>query len=213
MSVNRVTVTISVVGAIFFGVAALLLFVVQYVLGFRAMLNHGIHVEHAVSLWTPLPILTVLGVTLIRVSKGLTMLFTKLPEGMSLVALRNQSNPDAMLILTASVLAAQLILGALGYAVMQRVGYFRTYVSGDTRSPGSYALVCPGTGVFVFGMFFIHTGLIQTGLLERYSLAHFLLIVPFALAQVYAIITMLRLDAKLIRPARPAAEAIEAAAA
>ncbi len=60
---------------------------------------------------------------------------------------------------------------------------------------------------------FHHTGLIQTGLLERYSLAHFLMIVPFALAQVYAIVTMLRLDAKLIRPARPATEAIEAAAA
>ncbi|NTW03430.1 MAG: hypothetical protein HGA19_19505 [Oscillochloris sp.] len=213
MSVNRLTVTLSIIGATFFGVIGVLLLGLLMVLGFRSMLRYGIHIEHAVSLWTPLPILTVLAVMTIRISKGLTFLFSTPAEGISIVALRNQSNPEAMLILTAVMVSMQLILGFLGYAVMKRVGYFRTYVSGATRSPGSYALVCPGTGVFVLGMFFIHTGLIQTGLLPRYSVAHIAMIIPFALAQLYAIVTMLRLDSKLIRPTLAQPEGIEAVAA
>lgn len=213
MSTSQATVTVSIVGALFFGMVSALLFVVQLVLGFRAMLNHGIHVEHAVSLWTPLPILTVLGVMLIRVSKGLVFLFETPAPGQSLVALRNQSSPALMLALTASLLAAQLIFGFLGYAVMKRVGYFTAYVGGPARSPGAYALVCPGTGLFVFGMFFIHTGLVQTGLLERYSPLHLLLIVLFALAQVYAIRTMFRLDSKLLCPAQAEAPSAGMAAA
>lgn len=202
MSVNTVTVTVSVIGALFFASAGMLIFLVQMVLGFRSMLNHGIHVEHAVSLWTPLPILTVLGVMGIRVSKGLAFLFETPAAGQSLVALRNQSSPALMLVLTVAILAAQLIFGFLGYAVMNRVGYFKRYVSGAERSAGSYALVCPGTGVFVFGMFFIHTGLVQTGLLERFSLPYFLLLALFVPAQIYAIVTMFRLDSKLLCPTR-----------
>ncbi|NTU78998.1 MAG: hypothetical protein HGA45_06290, partial [Chloroflexales bacterium] len=99
-------------------------------------------------------------------------------------------------------LAAQLILGFLGYAVMKRVGYFQSYVGGAERSAGAYALVCPGTGVFVFGMFFLHTGLVQTGLLERFSLPYFVLLALFVPAQLYAIVTMFRLDGKLLCPAR-----------
>jgi hypothetical protein len=213
MSANTVTTTVSVVGALFFGIAGLLLFLIQLVLGFRAMLNHGIHVEHAASLWTPLPILTVLGVMGIRVSKGLAFLFETPAAGQSIVALRNASGHPTMLVLTASVLAAQLILGFLGYAIMGRVGYLRDYVGGAKRSPGAYALVCPGTGVFVFGMFFLHTGLVQTGLLERFSLPYFLLLAPFAAAQLFAITTMFRLDSKLLCPASTEAPSAGVAAA
>ncbi|NTU79474.1 MAG: hypothetical protein HGA45_08740 [Chloroflexales bacterium] len=213
MSTNAVTTTASIVGALFFGTVAMLLFLIQFVLGFRAMLNHGIHVEHAVSLWTPLPILTVIGVMGIRVSKGLAFLFETPAAGQSLVALRNTSSPALMLTWTTIILAAQLILGFLGYAVMKRVDFFKTYVGGNERSPGAYALVCPGTGVFVFGMFFLHTGLVQTGLLERFSLPYFLLLALFVPAQIYAIVTMFRLDSKLLCPAKLEAPSAEAATA
>lgn len=200
MSQNRVTVTVSIIGGLFFASVAILLGLIQFILGFRSMLAHGIHHEYSVSLWTPLPILTVLGVAAIRLSRGLVFLFDIPADAANVIVLRTQANPASMLVLTTVVLGLQLLLGGLGYAVMRRVRYFETFVHGTKRSVGSYALVCPGTAVFVFGMFFMHTGLVQAGLLEKFSLPYFLMLVPFVAAQVFSIRTMLQLDEKLLRP-------------
>lgn len=64
----------------------------------------------------------------------------------------------------------------------------------------SYALICPGTALFVFGMFFVHLGLVRGGMLEKFSLPYFILLAPLVLSQLYAIWTMLHLDERILRP-------------
>lgn len=200
MSMSRATVTVSIIGGLFFGSVAVVLGLIWFILGFRSMLAHGINAESAVSLWIPLPILTVLGVAVIRVSRGLAFLFQIPADAPNVIALRNQAFSEAMFVWTTLILAVMILFAVLGYAVMKRVNYFETFVSGPQRSVDSYALICPGTALFVFGMFFIHTGLVQTGLLERYSLPYFIILVPFILPQLFSIRTMLLLDEKLLRP-------------
>lgn len=188
MSQNRITIAVSILGAIFFLSAAALMGVVLLVLGFRGMLAQGLAVEAGPSLWTLIPILTLAGIALVRITHGLHHGFEA------------HSEPAAMFVLTGSILALQLLVGLIGYAVLRQVGYFRTYLWGPARSPGSYALICPAVALFVFGMFFVHLGLVQTGLIVKYSLAHYLVIAPFAAVQLLGIVAMLRLDGKLLRP-------------
>lgn len=192
MSTTRLTIVVSILGAIFFLGAALLIGGVMLVLGFRGMLSQGVNVEAAVSLWTLIPILTLAGITLVRVQHGLHHGFEA------------HGDPAGMFMLTGTILMVQLLVGLIGYAVLQQVGYFRTYIWGTGRSAGSYGLICPGVALFVFGMFFLHLGLVQTGLVAKFSLPYYIAMAPFVAAQLAAIATMLRLDSKLIRPAAPA---------
>lgn len=201
MSDTRVTIAISILGAIFFLSAAVLLGVVLLVLGFRGMLAHGMAVEAGPSLWTLIPMLTLLGITLVRISHGMHHGFEAHTE------------PAGMFLLTGGILALQLLVGIIGYSVLRQVGYFRTYLWGEARSVGSYGLICPAVALFVFGMFFVHLGLVQNGLIVKYSLAHYLAIAPFAAVQLLGIVAMLRLDAKLIRPRAEPAPAADAATA
>ncbi|PDW04526.1 TsoY family (seleno)protein [Candidatus Viridilinea mediisalina] len=188
MSQTQVTVAISIFGALFFLGAALLVGMLTLILGFRGMLTNGLAVEASPSLWMPIPMLTLVGITLIRVSHGLDHAFAfHMPQAV-------------IFMLTSGILGLQILVGLIGYSVMSQVGYLRTYLWGERSSPMSYGLICPAVALAVFGMFFIHPGLVQSGLVDRYSLVHGLLLVPVALMQLMGIVAILRLDNKLIRP-------------
>lgn len=201
MSLNQATVTISIIGGLFFVSVAGVLGLLWFILGFRSMIAHGINKESAVSLWVPLPILTVVGVAGIRMMRGMSFLFFVPDNAANPVAMRTQFLNEPILVWTILIYSVMILFAVLGYAVMKRVNYFETYVSGPERSVDSYALICPGTALFVFGMFVIHMGLVKNGLLDKFSLPYYALLVPMVLAQLFAIRTMLRLDAKLLRPA------------
>jgi hypothetical protein len=188
MSATPATIAISILSSLFFLGATALMGLILLVLGFRGMLAHGLAVEAGPSLWMPIPILTLAGIALIRISHGLDHGFGAHTE------------PAGFFLLTGTIMMLQLLVGLIGAAVLRQVGYFRTYLWGAGRSPGSYGLICPAVAIFVFGMFFIHLGLVQTGLIAKYSPTHYLLIAPFAAIQLLGIVTMLRLDARLLRP-------------
>lgn len=158
--------TIGTIGAIFFSSAALLLILIKMTLGFQSMLKNGISDEAAPSLWIMIPILTLLGITSIRLIMGFEHNFHAEP------------GPEIFLVLTATIVSLQLMFGKLGYFVMRRIGYFRTYVRGEKRSVGSFALICPGVAGAVFGMFFLHFGLIHMGIIEKFSTVYLLLLAP-----------------------------------
>ncbi|EFO78933.1 hypothetical protein OSCT_3228 [Oscillochloris trichoides DG-6] len=199
MSSVKLTVAVSIFTSIFFLSAAVLLAFIVVALGFRGMLEHGLAVEAAPSLWVLIPVLTLFGIAIIRINHGLHSAFEAHTE------------PYQNFIFTSIILGLQIFIGVFGYSVMNRVNYLRTYLWGEGRSPGSYALICPAVALFVFGMFFIHNGLVQNGLIEKYSLVHYASILPFAIVQVIGIVAMFRLDAKLIRPDTSANKAGEPA--
>jgi hypothetical protein len=187
MSHTLPIVALGTFGSVFFISAAVVLGLVALVLGFRAMLEHGIDPDSSVSLWVIVPILTLIGIAFIRLSHGLDHHFAA------------DTGTAGIFVLTSSFVSLQLLFGALGYAVMQRTNYFRDFVRGERKSAGSYALICPGVALFVFGMFFIHAGLIKTGVIDRFTLTHVLLMAPLVFLQVKTILVMLRLDRKLLR--------------
>ncbi|OAN36359.1 hypothetical protein A6A03_06250 [Chloroflexus islandicus] len=200
MSTVKLTIGIAMLGSIFFIMAAIVLALVLLVLGTRAMLTSGLAVEAGPSLWMPIPLLTLIGIAFLRISHGLHTGFELHIE------------PVHRLLITAVFFSLQMLVGLFGWSVLQRVGYFRTYLNGPSRSPGAYGLICPAVGLFVFGMFFLHVGLVQNGLVEKFSPVYFVLLAALAAVQALGIATMFRLDRRLLSaPAKKLAEAESAA--
>ena len=79
---------------------------------------------------------------------------------------------------------------------MKKLGYFESYVDGDKKSPVSFALICPGVAFMVFGMFFINMGLVLNGVIVKYSIAYFLLMIPFIFIQYKTIAVFFKLKNK-----------------
>lgn len=184
MSHNITINAIGIFGAIFFSSIALILLVIKITLGFKNMFEHGIAIEAAPSLWIIIPILTLLGITAVRVSFGLDHNFDATLAKSSLFTL------------TSIVLSLQIIFGILGYQVMKQIGYFDKYINSEERSPVSFALICPGVALMVFGMFFINFGLTFNEVITKYSIAYFLLMLPFIFIQYRTVIYFFKLKRK-----------------
>lgn len=184
MSQNLTINAIAIFASIFFSAIALFLLVMKLIFGFQNILQHGISKEASPSLWVMIPILTLLGITYIRISFGLGHHFDQKLEYSSLF------------VFGSFILSFQLIFGLLGYKVMKHIGYFETFVESENRSPISFALICPGVALMVFGMFFIHTGLIPNKVIEANSLAYFSIMTPFVYIQYITIRYFFKLKRK-----------------
>lgn len=190
MSGNRLLVALATFCSLSFLLIAALLAVKNLILGFHAMLDQGINREGSASLWILIPILTLLGITVIRLAHGFHLLFAA------------EFSPVFYFVLGSAIVSLQLFFGLLGYQVMRRNNYFTQFIHGGDEppeagttvaSPAAYALICPGVAFWVFGMFFLDKALIHTGLLELFSLPYFLLLTPLLLV----LLQTLRVNAKL----------------
>ncbi|MEW6444592.1 MAG: TsoY family (seleno)protein [Pseudomonadota bacterium] len=186
MSHIKAVQAISIVLSLFFFSAAALLAVIKLVLGFKAMMEHGISEAASPSLWILIPILTLLGITWIRLSHGLHHGFEA------------HGSPTSLFVLSAAVLSMQILFGLIGWAVMRRLGYFEDYVRGDKGNAGTFALICPGVAFFVFGLFFITVGLVQTGLVAHLSPLYFALMLPFVLVQLKTVQVMFHIKRNIL---------------
>ena len=184
MSHNIVINAIGIFGAIFFASLSLLLLVIKLTIGFKNMFEHGVSLEASPSLWIIIPILTLLGITAVRVSFGLDHNFDATLAKSSLFTL------------TSTIVSLQIIFGFLGYKIMKQMGYFEKYIHGSTKSPVSFALICPGVAFMVFGMFFVNFGLTANGVMEKYSLFYFLLMLPFMYIQYKTVMYFFKLKSK-----------------
>ncbi len=174
--------------AIFFAAIAMVLGLLKFVLGIKSIFRHGISEAASPSLWIVIPILTLLGIAFIRMSFGVHHGFG------------DPAPRTGLFILTSTVLSLQLMAGLIGYAVMKRLNYFADYLHGDKRHAGSYALICPGVALFVFGMFFIHMGLVHNGLLEKFGVTYFIMLLPLLYLQFRTLLTLLTINKRLLRP-------------
>ncbi len=172
--------------SIFFTMIAISLGVVKFILGFKSILKQGISEIGSPSLWIIIPILTLIGITLLRWNHGLSHGFN------------SHTDQASLFVLTSAIFSFQLIFGLIGYKVMKNIGYFDNYLYGDKSHPGSYALICPGVALFVFGMFFLAIGLVKTGLVVKFSVIFFILLAPLVYLQFKTLFAMLRLNKKLL---------------
>ncbi|OZB75130.1 MAG: hypothetical protein B7X37_03255 [Halothiobacillus sp. 14-55-98] len=186
MSENTTVIAISIALSLFFLTVAVLLAIVKLVNGFQSMMVNGINESASPSLWIMIPILTLLGITWIRLSHGLHHGFD------------SSMNYSGLFVSSMIVLSAQILFGLLGYAVMRHLGYFQHYIHGEKGNAGSFALVCPGVAFFVFGMFFINVGLTHNEIISHRSWVYFLLMTPFVYIQLKTVQVFWKLKNKLL---------------
>ena len=184
MSSNIAINAVGIFGAILFSSLAIMLIFIKIILGFKNMFEHGVTVETAPSLWIMIPILTLLGITFIRLNFGLEHNLNAI------------SDKSSLFVLTSTILSLQIVFGILGLVIMKKLGYFEKFIKSNEKSALSFALICPGVAFFVFGMFFINLGLTYNDIIAKYSVVYYLLMVPFIYVQIKTIVLFFRLYKK-----------------
>ncbi|PID87639.1 hypothetical protein CSB07_00455 [Candidatus Gracilibacteria bacterium] len=186
MSINKMTVSIAMVGTIFFITIAIFFGIIKIILGFKSMLEYGIKKEASPTIWIVIPFLTILTISFVRQKHGLH-------TGFGI-----HSENGSLFVLTTIAISIQLIFAYIGYKVMKMNNYFKDYLHGEKKSVGSYALICPGVALVVSSFFFIHLGFVKTGVIEKFGLVYFLLILPVVFLQLKTIWIMIKLNKKLL---------------
>lgn len=185
MSHNLAISATGIFFSILFAVLSFVLIIVFIVLGLQSILKNGISAEAGPSVWMLIPILTLIGITGVRITSGLSHNF-----------LGSNPEPLIMFVGLGMMITAQIVVGILGYSVLSKIGYFNNYIAGDNKSAGSYGLICPGVAFTVLGMFFIHWGLVQNGIIDKFSVWYFVVLAPMVLVQFKTIQVLSKLNNK-----------------
>lgn len=188
MSHQVVVSVLGILGAILFGTLSFTLLAIKVVIAMKSILKHGLAVEGAPSLWIAVPIMTLAGITFVRVFSGIHHNL-----------LHSEVNPVVVFIVLAFFVSVQAIAGFIGYLVLKKTQYFDMYLHGDKKHAGSYSLICPGVGAFVLGMFFIHWGFVKTGIVPQFSLVYYLMLAPLVYIQFKTILSLSRINIRLVQ--------------
>lgn len=160
MSGNPVTAGISILGASFFMVAALIVALAAGILGLRSMMENGVNAEAAPTLMVVIPLMTVIGIAMLRINHGLHVHF------------ETHGSAGETLMLLTRLLSVEILFALFGLMVLSRVGYVAQFLRGSGASAGSYALVCPGVALSVLVHFWLNKGLVAAGLVAKFGVAY-----------------------------------------
>jgi len=185
MSHHKETYAFGMFFAIFFSVITISLCILILIIGFKNILEHGLAKEAGVSLWTMIPILTLLGITFYRLTAGFS-------HNMGATVGRTW-----YFLLTSTIESFQWLFLLLGLVVMQSIGYFSKYIFGPAKSVTGFAIVCPGVAFVVFGFFFVNGGLVQSKVITKYSVAYFIIHSLFWIVQAVTTFVLFKLNNKL----------------
>lgn len=188
-------VAVALVLSTFFAVAALIYALVALTTAFNSMLHYGTHEESGPTLLIVIPIVTILSILFMRQNHGLH-------------TFDGHSDPASTMMFLARMLSLQVVFLGLGLVVLKRQGYFKDFVFGTKTSAGSYALVCPGVALSVLIQFFVNSGLVQAGVIAKFSVTYWA-ITAIAIAFQFAMVALVvRLNAQHF--SRSSAEAVPA---
>lgn len=151
---------IGLVLSTFFLIASVLIAGIALVLGLRSLAENGANIETAPTLSVFIPLLTIIGILSLRQNHGLDEHF-----GLA-------SGGAERLMMLSQYLSAQLLFALLTGLVLCRLGYVDRFINGRDASAGSYALVCPGVALAVMVHFWLNRGLVDAGLIDKFSVAY-----------------------------------------
>ena len=180
MSTSATVAGTSIAISTFFLMTSALIAVVAMVLGLRSMMENGANAETAPTLLIIVPLLTVLGILMLRQAHGFGVHFG-IDEG-----------AGATLALTSKLLATQVAILLFGGLVLVKQGYAGRFLFGSENSAGAYALVCPGVALSVMLQFFLNNGLVKAGIVDKFGIA-FWTITALAIAAQVAMIWLVLL--------------------
>ncbi|UWQ14635.1 hypothetical protein K3556_01710 [Aliiroseovarius sp. M344] len=196
MSTNTVVVGVSLVGSTFFGMASIIYAALALFTAFNSMLHYGTSKETAPTLMIVIPLMTILGIMALRQNHGLHATFEV------------HSTAGETMVFLARLVAIQVLFGLLGLVMLARHGYWKSFVFGNETSPGSYALVCPGVALSVLLQFFINSGLVKAGVLDKFSVTYWV-VTAIAIGFQFAMVALVfRLNKQHF--GRPSAHAVPA---
>ncbi|MBU3031539.1 TsoY family (seleno)protein [Paracoccus marinaquae] len=187
MSTTVATAGVAVVLSSFFFMASAIVAAVSMILGVWSMFRHGAAREALPTVMVVIPLLTVLGILLLRQNHGLHAHFG------------GHSDPAAILILLTRIFSVQILFGLLGVALLRRSGYAAEFLHGERRSAGAYALVCPGVALMVMGMFWVNKGLVGAGIIASHGAAYWTLSAALIAVQAASIALVLYLNRRHFR--------------
>jgi len=177
MSTNATVAGLAIVISTFFLMSSALIAAVGLVLGLRSMMENGANAETAPTLLVIVPLLTVLGILMMRQAHGLHVHFGA------------NEGDGATLALTSKLLATQVAVLLFGGMVLVKQGYAKRFLFGSENSAGSYALICPGVALSVMLHFFINNGLVKAGVIEKFGMGYWSLTL-LAIAAQFSMIWM-----------------------
>ncbi len=185
MSDDKLTVASSILLASVFLIPSIFITLVKLVIGISHMLEHGASKMTLPTLWVGVPILTTLSIAIMRIDHGLAHTL-------------HVSEASSSFFFLAMIFASQLFLILLGTAVMKKMDYFRSVMSGEEKSPIIYALICPGVGFSVSLHFLINKGLVASQIIEKFSTTYWLLSGSAILIQMITAVFLFTFIVKLI---------------
>jgi len=168
----------------FFFVTAGLLGFVAMVMGMRSMMENGAAPEAAPTLLIVVPLLTVLGILLLRQNHGLHTQFDV------------HGNGAETMMMLGKLLSVQVLFTLFGLMVLRRQNYAQTYLHCGTGSPASYALICPGVALSVMLHFFLNKGLVAASLVDKYSLIYWMISILALASQAVMIWLIFKINAQ-----------------
>lgn len=183
MSNNDITILLWLIWSIFFMTLAFWVGILKLILWFKAILKHWLDEVASPSLWIMIPILTLMGITFIRVMHGLHNFGGELTNA-------------SLIVLTTIIISLQIVFWYIGYKVMKENKYFDHYIHWEQKNPWTYALICPWVALVVFSFFFIHLGLVKPLWLEQFGIIYLILLIPVVFLQFKTIFIMLKLNKK-----------------
>lgn len=192
LSANATVAGIALILSSFFLIAASVIVLVGFVLGMRSIMENGVAAEQAPTLMMIVPITTILGILLLRQAHGLEVSFGVHMDG-----------AEKMMLLT-RLLSVEVLFALFGLTVLGATGYVRRFLTGDAISPGNYALVCPPVAMSVLTHFWINTGLVGAGLIEKFGTAYWALTAVAIALQLSAIALLVFLHLRHFRAPRAA---------
>jgi len=192
LSANATVAGIALILSSFFLIAASVIVLVGFVLGMRSIMENGVAAEQAPTLMMIVPITTILGILLLRQAHGLEVSFGVHMDG-----------AEKMMLLT-RLLSVEVLFALFGLTVLGATGYVRRFLTGDAISPGNYALVCPPVAMSVLTHFWINTGLVGAGLIEKFGPAYWALTAVAIALQLSAIALLVFLHLRHFRAPRAA---------
>lgn len=155
-------VGVSLVFSSFFALAAMAIAVVKTVVGLARMLEKGVDEAALPTLWIWVPILTVLGITLMRQEHGLSHTL-------------GVSTPQSWLMPLVWLVSAQVLVLLLGSVAMSRHRYLARVWRGEIHAPSVFALICPGVALSVSWQFLVNKGFVAAGLVAKFGLTYWAL--------------------------------------
>lgn len=158
LSHSHLVIGISYLLSMFFLSTSLFLGLIKLTIGMGDAFREGASRTTLPTFWIIIPILTISGIAIMRLS-----------HGMHTLGLGEGATNSVLLVIIFSI---QIMFALMGWSVMKRMEYFKYLLNREENSPVVFALICPGVSLVVMGHFVINKVLVNSNMIDNFGMAY-----------------------------------------